>query len=161
MLGWSAIWDGVLEVARTREPVTVVLLDLDHFKRVNDGHGHAAGDAVLCAAADAVRREVRPGDLFARIGGEEFCLVLPGTGQEVGRMIAERMRQAFEAQRIAGWPELRVTASFGLSAVRGGETTLAPAIARADGALYEAKRRGRNTVVADAEQPELQHEPAG
>lgn len=153
----------LLEVARTREPVAVVVLDLDHFKRVNDGHGHAAGDAVLRAAADAVRREVRPADLFARIGGEEFCLVLPGTGREAGRMIAERLRQAFEELRIAVWPELRVTASLGLSAVRGGETTLAPAIARADEALYEAKRRGRNMVVADAGQPEpeLQAELAG
>jgi len=139
----------------------VVVLDLDHFKRINDAHGHVTGDAVLRAAADAVRREVRLVGLFARIGGEEFCLVLPGTGREASRMIVERTRRAFEGLRIPGWPELRVTASFGLSAVQGGEKTLTPALARGDGALYEAKRRGRNTVVADAEQPELQHELAG
>jgi len=151
----------LLEAARTHEPVAVVVLDLDHFKRINDAHGHVTGDAVLRAAADAVRREVRLVGLFARIGGEEFCLVLPGTGREASRMIVERTRRAFEGLRIPGWPELRVTASFGLSAVQGGEKTLTPALARSDGALYEAKRRGRNTVVADAEQPELQHELAG
>jgi diguanylate cyclase len=123
-------------------------LDLDHFKQVNDHHGHAAGDAVLVGFAELLRQFTRSGDLLARVGGEEFVLVLPGATVEAAAEVCERLRAAVQARRE--WPPplaaaLEVTVSIGLVAHTGG--ALQASLARADAALYEAKRQGRNRLV--------------
>lgn len=135
---------------RTGHPLSVALFDLDHFKQVNDRFGHAAGDAVLRAVAAAALRVCRVSDVVARFGGEEFLLVLPETGADGAATIAERLRRALEAMRVAHeGREVAVTASFGLAtAVPGpGGIDTGALIKAADRALYRAKAEGRNRVV--------------
>lgn len=138
---------------RERQPVAFVLLDLDHFKQINDLHGHRAGDEVLRCFARTVRQRLRASDAFGRTGGEEFGLVLPGTDLAGARRLAEQVRRAVEAMQAtatAGQP-LRVTVSAGVavatpeSAIDGDRL-----YGRADRALYEAKHAGRNRVEHDA-----------
>lgn len=128
--------------------VAVVLADLDDFKRVNDRFGHQAGDAVLVMCAEVMRAELRDIDLPARIGGEEFAIVLPETDLEGAVALAERIRGSLGERRLRvghGRP-LRVTASFGVAAQHAGED--ADLLVLSDAALYRAKRRGKNRVVA-------------
>lgn len=127
-------------------PVSLVLVDVDHFKKFNDTHGHQAGDEVLKAVGDAIRNAVRDTDLAARYGGEEFAAVLPETGREAAVRVGERVRQAI-AERLVryGESQLKVTASVGVATIRAGESA-EPFIARADTALYAAKSAGRNNV---------------
>ena len=126
--------------------VSVVLFDLDHFKSVNDSFGHAVGDAVLVRTGAICRDEVRTRDLFGRLGGEEFALVLPDASLAAARNLADRLRCVFEATdwgtALAG---RAVTASFGVAEARSDES-LAEVLDRADTALYRAKADGRNTV---------------
>lgn len=136
----------------TGSPLTVVMCDLDHFKRINDDHGHAAGDEVLRRAAAVLRAHCRERDLCARYGGEEFTLLLEDTGGETGLEIAERVRRAIAALEvpIEGDEILRVTASAGVATfpdlhARGPGDL----VALADAALYEAKRQGRNRCLLD------------
>lgn len=132
------------------QPVSLLFLDLDHFKRVNDEFGHATGDRVLQECAQIMRQGSRSGDLAARWGGEEFLVILQGADAARAHEIAERLRHAiqhFEWKAIA--PALRVTVSIGLSSspeVDGGD--LQALVARADERLYAAKARGRNRVEA-------------
>ena len=128
--------------------LAVVLADLDDFKRVNDRFGHQAGDDVLVAFADAVRAELRDIDLPARIGGEEFAILLPETDINGAISLAERIRANLGERRLhlEHARSLRVTASFGVAAQRGGED--ADLLLLSDAALYRAKRRGKNRVVA-------------
>lgn len=129
--------------ARDRTPASVVVCDVDHFKAVNDGHGHAVGDAVLRTVASVIQEQTRGLDTAARIGGEEFAVVVAGAAATEAQAVAERMRTAIAEAPLAG---VAVTASFGVAAR---DDTLHLALRRADAALYEAKRRGRNrTVVA-------------
>ena len=131
------------EVARSRRsgaPFSLILLDIDHFKDLNDVHGHAVGDAVLMEVAEVVRRGLRDGDELGRWGGEEFMVVAPETGPDQALKLAERLRARLEAHR---WSRGPVTASFGVTAYRRGDD-LEPLFARADEALYRAKQRGRN-----------------
>ncbi len=132
--------------ARTGEPLTAIMADLDHFKNVNDRFGHEAGDQVLKAFGAAMRAQTRAMDLVARFGGEEFVVLLPHTPLEGGRIIAERMRATF-AETVV--PPLRepVTASFGVAQARGAETAES-LLQCVDKALYKAKQSGRNRVVA-------------
>lgn len=123
------------------QPSTLLLLDLDHFKQVNDTRGHAVGDAVLSGFADRCAAQLRTHDLIGRIGGEEFAVLLPGTDQNDGTVIAERLRQTVAASPIAGVP---VTVSIGVAAAR---ASLDDTMHGADMALYEAKRSGRDRVV--------------
>ncbi len=126
----------------------VLLLDLDHFKAVNDRFGHLAGDAALRAVADAVTAAVRPDDLVGRFGGEELVVLLPAVSEPVARVVAERVRAAVADARVAGEPDLRLTASVGVRWSAGGvEHDLAALLADADTALYAAKRAGRDRVV--------------
>jgi diguanylate cyclase (GGDEF)-like protein len=126
------------------EPTMAVLfVDLDHFKRINDTHGHAAGDDVLRAFTTAMREEIRASDRLVRWGGEEFLIVCPGTGPAEAQALAHKLRTAIHQH---AWPcGLRLTASFGVTALKHGED-LGEAIKRADGALYQAKANGRDCV---------------
>jgi diguanylate cyclase (GGDEF)-like protein len=140
--------------ARAGQEVAVVMIDLDRFKSINDVHGHAAGDAVLRATAEAVAAGLRAGDLPGRLGGEEFALLLPDADLDAAAATAERLRTALTAavQHPGG---ARVTASFGVARV--GEEGLDAALAAADAALYRAKQGGRDrVVVAGAAVPALE-----
>ncbi len=132
---------------RLRTTFAVCLVDIDHFKRVNDKLGHAAGDAVLRHFAEIAKAGLRSVDVLGRYGGEEFLLILPDTDRAGARGAAERLRAAIEA---AGFPQLpadwRVTATVGVAAHRSGES-VEELVARADGALYEGKAAGRNRVL--------------
>lgn len=134
-------------VARSGEPALALLLDVDHFKRVNDDHGHAAGDLVLQAVARALQHCVRPMDTVARYGGEEFAIVLPNCQPAFARATAERLRRAVEAQAIEIAPGvlLNVTLSVG-GAFAPPWVRSSPRLwmARADAQLYRAKDEGRN-----------------
>jgi diguanylate cyclase (GGDEF)-like protein len=131
--------------------LAVMFLDIDHFKRINDNHGHAVGDACLGALVRLVAAELQYGDQFGRLGGEEFLLVLPGADRRRARDTGEHLRRSVEqrCRQIANVP-LDMTVSIGVSEHRRGDTG-ASLIARADAAMYAAKRAGRNRVVtADA-----------
>jgi len=123
-----------------------MMLDLDHFKRLNDGFGHACGDEALRVFADTARGVLRDHDLMGRLGGEEFALALPGTGLEGALHAAERLRVAVaEAPLLSCAGSYRMTVSIGLVMIDTGEE-LTAALARADHALYVAKTTGRNRV---------------
>ncbi|MDQ2687759.1 MAG: diguanylate cyclase [Armatimonadota bacterium] len=131
--------------ARYGTPLSLVLLDVDHFKRYNDRWGHPAGDGVLKTVARLLQQNARGTDLAARYGGEEFVLILPQTSQSGAFIIAERVRRAIER---AAWDKETVTASFGVATLSLGMDGGAVLVARADRALYQAKAEGRNRVTA-------------
>jgi two-component system cell cycle response regulator len=143
----------VEQAASRGKPLSVLVLDIDFFKSVNDSYGHDAGDDVLREFAVRVRKSIRGIDLACRYGGEEFVIVMPETDMAVASMVAERLRR-----RIAGDPfplspdgaAIEVTISIGLAALAGAQDTALSILRRADQALYRAKRDGRNRVVADA-----------
>jgi two-component system chemotaxis response regulator CheY len=125
----------------------VLFLDLDHFKRINDELGHAAGDRVLAAFAKLLTGAVRPGDVIGRYGGEEFVVLLRGAGEELAARVAERIRASVESDLVAIVPwGLTVSTGFAVFAAFAGESSEG-LLARADLALYRAKRSGRNCVV--------------
>jgi len=134
--------------ARHQTMLSVLLMDLDHFKHINDTHGHDAGDRVLQAVARAAAEITRTSDVMARIGGEEFALLLPETDREGAMHLADRMREAVQATtiRTAEGRTVSVTASIGVATLTayGGEPR--EALTLADSALYEAKRAGRNAI---------------
>jgi two-component system, cell cycle response regulator len=139
---------------RHGRPLALLFLDVDHFKRVNDEHGHLAGDEALKTVADVLRAAVRKEDLVARFGGEELVVLARETGLTGARTLAERIRRAVERARTSfGGREIAVTVSVGV-AVSVGLTRFEPGrtetelLGAADRALYRAKQRGRNTVVA-------------
>ncbi|MDQ1187104.1 GGDEF domain-containing protein [Agrobacterium larrymoorei] len=134
------------KAARPEEAVSLILFDLDHFKRINDEYGHDAGDSVLMAIGEAVKDHLRPYDYAARMGGEEFCIVLPGADLAAAETVAERLRRAVESRVVEPLPEGRITCSFGVAQARPNER-LQELLLRADAALYTAKDRGRNLVV--------------
>ncbi len=134
-------------------PLSLLVIDIDHFKRVNDAHGHAAGDAVLQALAQLLLRHVRPQDVACRLGGEEFVLVLDNTPVAVAAERAQVLRQAFEALRVrAVGGELAATLSCGVAACPDNGQEPRALVAWADQALYAAKKQGRNRVVVQAPQ---------
>jgi diguanylate cyclase (GGDEF)-like protein len=130
------------------------MFDLDHFKAINDRHGHRAGDEILRAFADTVHNSLRPTDLFGRYGGEEFTVALPGATIETAYVIAERVRHAFaERHRFRDGQPLNATVSAGV-AEAGADTTFEAVIDAADRALYEAKNLGRDRVArAERQRP--------
>lgn len=143
---------------RSGEPLAVLVIDADHFKAINDRHGHGTGDAVLVAIARCIAQTVRSTDLAARHGGEEFVVALREASETGAQVVTERLRQAIAAIEVissAGLP-VGVTASSGLTLYRPGDS-LDAVIERADRALYEAKRAGRDRVVFDPGRP---HDPA-
>lgn len=140
-----------LRAGRHKRPLSLLLIDLDHFKRVNDDYGHRMGDAVLRTAATVVSGAVRGSDLAARFGGEELVLLLPETDLAGAVGMAERLRQAFAAATTSlDGTEVRVTASVGVAAWRGQGESLDNLIHRADQALYAAKHAGRDKVMVAA-----------
>lgn len=135
-------------LARQGAPLSVLVFDLDHFKRVNDRFGHLTGDAVLREVAALLRANLRGGDLLGRWGGEEFVVLLPGVPACTAHAIAERLRTRLLAQvSVRGEP---ITASVGVSSATGEDSALS-LLARADAALYAAKRAGRNRTVLEGE----------
>ncbi len=138
----------LLEHCREQDwPVSAVILDLDHFKSINDTLGHAAGDDVLRKTGAIILETVRKDDLAIRYGGEEFLLVLPGARRLHARLLAERLREAIAQTSFPALGDRRVTASLGVAERAGGEEFVAW-IQRADEALYRAKERGRNRSEA-------------
>jgi diguanylate cyclase (GGDEF)-like protein len=134
---------------RKQLPLTVVVLDLDHFKHINDAHGHDAGDAVLCAVAKKIRQNIREGDLACRFGGEEMVLVLAECDLPSALARTESIRRGIAALRIDhGGHELSVTASFGIATYPEHGADAVTLLHAADQALYEAKRGGRNRAAA-------------
>ncbi|HVY20247.1 MAG TPA: GGDEF domain-containing protein [Bauldia sp.] len=131
--------------------LSLIIFDLDHFKRVNDTFGHAAGDEVLRAFADATQSILRPNDVFGRYGGEEFLVILPGATIEAAYVIAERIRAAFAAvTTAAGEASVKCTVSAGIASANSIEMTLDEVIRAADTCLYRAKELGRNRVERPA-----------
>jgi two-component system cell cycle response regulator len=143
----------VEQAASRNKPIAVLILDIDFFKSINDGHGHDAGDDVLREFAIRIRKSIRNIDLACRYGGEEFVIVMPETDMAVATMVAERLRRRIATEPFAiqqGAKQLEVTLSIGIAALSGEGDTAATILKRADQALYRAKRDGRNRVVADA-----------
>jgi diguanylate cyclase (GGDEF)-like protein len=141
----------LLRCARGRLPLSVILLDIDHFKKFNDTFGHLTGDECLKLVAAGVAAEVRrPADLIARYGGEEFCAVLPETPMEGALVLAEQMRESIEALVLpTGQGGVKLTISLGVAGmVPDAGTESAELLEAADGALYKAKQAGRNRVMA-------------
>ncbi len=143
---------GSRELSRARRhkrPVAALMLDIDHFKNVNDRHGHQAGDKVLAEVARNLREEVRATDICGRYGGEEFAVLIPEVELEVARQAAERIRRSIEALVIpVSGASLRVTASLGVSVMEAEDLELDELLDRSDTALYRAKQAGRNRVCA-------------
>jgi two-component system, cell cycle response regulator len=144
----------LVEQAHVRaKPLTLLVLDIDFFKAVNDTYGHDAGDDVLREFALRLKKSIRGIDLACRFGGEEFVVVMPDTDMAVAALVAERLRRRIAAEPFAiakGEHRVEVTISVGLAALGGADDTAAQLLKRADQALYRAKRDGRNRVVADA-----------
>jgi diguanylate cyclase (GGDEF)-like protein len=154
----SSTWEAeatieVERALRTQVPLAVALIDLDHFKVVNDTHGHLVGDKVLRAVSDAIRQHLRPYDLAGRFGGEEFVVLLPNARESDAISIAERLRRHVEAMRIPvdddeSGPCVTLTISVGVSSLNSHTRELNDFMAAADAAMYLAKRSGRNRTEA-------------
>ncbi|MBN2123172.1 MAG: diguanylate cyclase, partial [Deltaproteobacteria bacterium] len=141
---------------REGKGLSVILADIDYFKKINDSHGHQAGDTVLQRFAEQLRKSSRPYDLVGRYGGEEFVICLPGTGLSQAASVGERLRKGVEEMKTES-PSVAVaipiTASFGVaSLVQESGEDMDSLIHRADEALYRAKAEGRNRVVVNAEE---------
>ena len=137
----------IQKIERTKAGLAVVIVDIDHFKRVNDLYGHAIGDIILREFAQLIKMIIRPYDIFGRIGGEEFIIILPDTQTEQAQTIAERIRQQIEEHEFGiGEHKIRVTSSFGISNHIPASPTFDRLIPYADQALYKSKHDGRNRI---------------
>lgn len=133
---------------RSQHELSLIAIDIDHFKSVNDRHGHGSGDLVLQSVVKLIRQELRSGDFVARLGGEEFVILLPETNTSGAYSLAERIRKRIsEHMTLAQSDAVRVTASFGIAGIDPAEESWATALENADAAMYEAKRNGRNRCV--------------
>ena len=130
--------------------IACIMTDIDFFKSVNDTHGHSVGDKVIAAVAHTLSAHLRDSDLLCRYGGEEFCIVLPGSSEDRAMEIAERLRSQIEetcGDNILGRGRLRITSSFGVATLKSGAEVLSELIESADLALYTSKQQGRNRVT--------------
>jgi two-component system cell cycle response regulator len=141
---------------RENTPLSLILVDIDHFKGINDRHGHQVGDMVLQRCTEQLSKCLRPYDVIGRYGGEEFVICLPGAGDGEAMLVAHRMRKTVEKMRmIVNGSSIRITASFGVSRFpEGPNDSMDSLIRRADEAMYRAKREGRNRVCAAGDAPE-------
>jgi diguanylate cyclase (GGDEF)-like protein len=145
---YALLADELTRAKRFKRPVSLLLLDIDHFKRVNDTHGHLAGDAVLRELGGLLGRQARAINRVCRYGGEEITVILPETGLEAAANVAERLRAVVEAQPFdANSEPIRITVSIGVASFPAHADGAAALVAAADTALYAAKQRGRNRVV--------------
>jgi two-component system, cell cycle response regulator len=142
----------VAEAANSGRPISILVADIDYFKRINDTYGHDAGDAVLREFASRFRRNTRSIDLACRLGGEEFVIIMPDTDITRAHQVGERLRAciADDSFQISAAKNIHVTASVGLATLERWDDTPETIIKRADNALYSAKREGRNRVVTEA-----------
>lgn len=150
----SRLGDEVLRASREKKHFCMIMIDIDHFKMVNDTLGHTTGDSVLIEITDRIKAELRPYDIIGRYGGEEFLIGIPGANTETGRKVAERIRASICKKPFhAGNKELDITASLGITSAipTGNKKDLIhlpeDMIERADSALYRAKNAGRNRVA--------------
>lgn len=140
-------------VARSGEPALLLMLDIDHFKAVNDSHGHAAGDLIIKAVADAISQTVRPMDTVARIGGEEFAIVLPNCPATFGATVAERVRERVAALQVPVSPGTTLTTTISIGGAFAPQWVRSSALLwmeRADRQLYRAKAEGRNHACLES-----------
>jgi diguanylate cyclase len=145
--GWEERAEGLFANAqRYQQPMTLMMLDIDHFKRINDTHGHEVGDMALKLFARLLRESRRTGDLVGRLGGEEFCIVLANTHKSACYGFDQRLRSVLSqrAEQELGFP---MDFSAGVAVLKDGDGTLTGLLARADAALYEAKRQGRGRLL--------------
>lgn len=146
---WMKLANDALEVHRQAgSPVCVMMIDIDHFKSINDSYGHTVGDEVIRAVGLILRQFLRPHDQAGRYGGDEFAVFCPNTSLADGKEIARRICERIAALRLRESPQMCVTSSIGLAAARPSHASLREWINEADAALYEAKRAGRNQVQA-------------
>ncbi len=143
----------VQEIERARrfaEPLSVVMLDIDHFKKINDNYGHEIGDRTIIGLSQVIHDHIRKIDFCGRLGGEEFAILLPRANKEPAMEFAQRLRRVFSEQRIVIAPgrEISYTVSMGVASLRSTVRDLAELLRNADAALYKAKREGRNRVEA-------------
>ena len=138
----------------TNQPACMLMMDIDHFKQINDQHGHTVGDEVIRALAHVVRGNVRAGDCAGRYGGDEFAIVLPGMQAKDALAIAHRIREQTEGVRLRSLPGVRITSSIGVAPADHRHSNLRAWIDAADTALYAAKNGGRNRVAGSIE-PDL------
>ena len=141
--------------------MALIELDIDHFKKVNDTHGHRAGDNALRTLVKILNQELREVDMVGRIGGEEFVVLLPDTTALTGAAVAERLREVVEATPILlNKTEIRMTISIGVTQLLPLDPDWEPILDRADEALYAAKREGRNRVMIDTRSVAMQLPPS-
>jgi diguanylate cyclase (GGDEF)-like protein len=139
----------IIRARRHGRPLSFLMFDIDFFKKINDTHGHLAGDFVLKEVARIVMGRIRKDEVFARYGGEEFAIVLPETALEGGRALGESIRQKLETSKFVFQNEvIPVTVSVGVSMLNDQDKSSLDLIKRADEKLYDAKRSGRNNVQA-------------
>ncbi|MCK5461055.1 GGDEF domain-containing protein [Candidatus Gracilibacteria bacterium] len=138
--------DEIAKFERYGQSLSLIELDLDHFKKINDTHGHLAGDEVLKSISETIKKSIRKTDLAVRYGGEEFIIVLPNTSGEESKNFAERLRKNIEQNMVNfGNKTIKVTASLGVAELKKGETEK-NLLCKADKALYSSKGNGRNQI---------------
>lgn len=138
--------------SQQNETLSLLMLDLDKFKRINDNYGHQVGDLTLQTLAEACRQQLRADDVIGRLGGEEFAVLLPDTPDDVALDVAERLRAAIEDAVVPFGSGVHFTASIGIATFKGNDADIDALLYRADRALYEAKLSGRNKVCIDSKQ---------
>jgi diguanylate cyclase (GGDEF)-like protein len=143
----------IIRGQRTGHRISLLMLDIDHFKKINDTYGHPTGDSVICMLAEICRKESRQIDVVARLGGEEFAVLLPETAMQEALAVAERIRVAAETRLVKSTEgaEFHFTVSIGIAEQRQDTRSEEELIGIADAALYQAKTSGRNRVVSGAE----------
>lgn len=139
----------ISKLHKNSSSLALIVLDIDHFKKVNDKYGHAAGDAALLACVDVIKKNIRATDYVGRIGGEEFCIILPNTNESEAKVLAERIRVNLSSHPVM-WEneQISITGSFGVTSLTSnGKSEWSKLLNKADLAMYEAKNNGRNQVV--------------
>jgi diguanylate cyclase (GGDEF)-like protein len=140
-------------ITEASESFCIILLDLDHFKEINDSYGHDVGDQTLKHAVERLRHGIRESDLLGRWGGEEFLIMLPRTSLTEAEGLAERLCKSLAGSRMeSDGQSVAVTGSFGVADFRPGKEDLDDCLKRADDALYEAKTRGRNRIIVASDE---------